>query len=97
MASSNLPVRTGAARPPARTTYLAQSIKLEEGTSPILVQSMVVLIAITLVAAVAWSMMARLIRSPEPMARSFRRVPFGHFSISKAGSSSRSMSKKATS
>ncbi len=60
MASSNLPVRTGAARPPARTTYLAQSIKLEEGTSPILVQSMVVLIAITLVAAVAWSMMARL-------------------------------------
>ena len=60
MASSNLPMRTGGSRPPARTTYLAQSIKLEEGTSPILVQSMVVLIAITMVVAVAWSMVTKL-------------------------------------
>lgn len=48
-------------RPPApRTTYLAQSIKLEEGTSPVLVRSMILLLAVVLVLAIGWSTLARL-------------------------------------
>jgi hypothetical protein len=48
-------------RPPAlRTTYLAQSIQLEEGTSPRLVRLMIYLLALVLVVSIVWSMFARL-------------------------------------
>lgn len=46
--------------PAMRTTYLAQSIRLEEGTSPALVHALIYLLASFLVLAIVWSMFARL-------------------------------------
>jgi membrane fusion protein, adhesin transport system len=57
----NLPTVTPQRRPPAlRTTYLAQSIQLEEGTSPRSVRFMIYLLALVLISSIAWSMFASL-------------------------------------
>ena len=57
----NLPAVAPGKRPPAlRTTYLAQSIQLEEGTSPRLVRLMIYLLALVLIVSIVWSMFARL-------------------------------------
>ncbi len=59
--SDSLPAVAPRKRPPAlRTSYLAQSIQLEEGTSPRLVRLMIYLLAVFLIAAIIWSMFARL-------------------------------------
>ena len=57
----NLPQVVPRKRPPAlRTTYLAQSIQLEEGTSPRAVRFMIYLLAGVLCLSIGWSMFARL-------------------------------------
>lgn len=43
-----------------RTTYLAQSIRLEDGTSPALVRSLIVTVGLAIVGALAWSTVAVL-------------------------------------
>ena len=59
--SDSLPVVAPRKQPPAlRTSYLAQSIQLEEGTSPRLVRLMIYLLALFLVASIVWSIFARL-------------------------------------
>lgn len=59
--TENMPAVAPRKRPPAlRTTYLAQSIQLEEGTSPRLVRLMIYLLALVLIVSIVWSMFARL-------------------------------------
>jgi membrane fusion protein, adhesin transport system len=57
----NVPMVAPRTRPPAlRTTYLAQSIQLEEGTSPQAVRFMIYLLAGVLCLSIGWSMFAKL-------------------------------------
>lgn len=57
----SLPMVAPRTRPPAlRTTYLAQSIQLEEGTSPTAVRFMIYLLAGVLCLSIGWSMFAKL-------------------------------------
>jgi membrane fusion protein, adhesin transport system len=57
----SLPAVAPRKRPPAlRTTYLAQSIQLEEGTSPRLVRLMIYLLTLVLIVSIVWSTFASL-------------------------------------